>query len=486
MFVVKNLADAAPAVLIQPALISKLLDFSLRTMRSAIEEMGLPGVGAAFGTRRGSEDYTFPLYPSGVAAASARSKRKYLESIPSCGIVSVSCGSPTRLVGSDMFRSACQIITCLTELAPQMLQANEVAATCEQLVHVLWVGLVATLRPGFSATTKSVVAYAEKSAASCRRLCQDAKAVSAALDLLEALHRQRCGGGSASLVSGISAASVALLEGVIACTTTARCYYTGDEPLNQMDSLVLIRRRALQVRESLIRSHTEHQLDETCIVGDGVVLGSQPVVIIQWPAPSVTTSVACATSHDVVVAQIVTDSDSQLCEDTQEASGISCFERPCGLDEGLSGAQTSHADVSAMRTKSSVRTCFSTPKESFVPNVSDSAYAPQVGEAAVAESEVAQAVPAVGVTDGFSRRSSGNVVIASSALHSPGPYSGLSGFAEVRKVSNEPLVSSLKLEQKEPDSGHVLELFADDDRSECPDLCMDSPSSDENRLDDVV
>eukprot|EP00928_Gymnodinium_smaydae_P064236 TRINITY_DN47631_c0_g1_i1.p1 TRINITY_DN47631_c0_g1~~TRINITY_DN47631_c0_g1_i1.p1 ORF type:complete len:920 (-),score=84.17 TRINITY_DN47631_c0_g1_i1:56-2773(-) len=245
-------ADVAPAVLLQESLLSKLIDRCVSSLRSAKE----PAASSAN-----------PVSTSAVAPG--KRKRDVAEA-------STASGQEGRRapVCLQVVRSATVTLAKLIDMAAPALSTARVAAICEQVVHVFWLGLVAPSQGGAKGVGARAGSTGGQASAvgPCQLICRDAASVHALLDMIEALYRHRPGQVAGAVAPGITSACAALLDALI---LNRRCRRSA----LALDFDADVQRRALRVRDEVVAAAGRSFACPDLPRGSG----SQHNIVIHWP-----------------------------------------------------------------------------------------------------------------------------------------------------------------------------------------------------------
>jgi len=188
----------------------------------------------------------------------------------------------------------------LLHLAAPLLAAGQVASICEQLVRMLWLGVMAPPTAGangsISGSSVSTLlsknvdnAFDSEAAAGCRRLCRHAPTALALIDAVEALH-QKPRAGVVPLAQNLVDAFATLLEALAAEFQSRAplgrhilgCGIRATMPRNEDSAASMpVRLRALQVRSNLVTYARKGSPSA------GHEESTQPGISISWPTPLV-------------------------------------------------------------------------------------------------------------------------------------------------------------------------------------------------------
>jgi len=178
---VPALSRSAPALLIHRQLVKQLVDHTLEVL-SAVVDCTINAV---------------PAPPAAVPGGSARRKRKASEVLDSSAdIAGRTSGTQDMVAAADtvVYPAACQVLHRVLALAAPIVGHNNIARICEQVVRVLWLGLMAPASASTGvAGVHSSVGSPKMSAvviSCCQRLCRRPSSMYAILDLIEILYQQ--------------------------------------------------------------------------------------------------------------------------------------------------------------------------------------------------------------------------------------------------------------------------------------------------------
>eukprot|EP00927_Polykrikos_kofoidii_P046364 TRINITY_DN40597_c0_g1_i1.p1 TRINITY_DN40597_c0_g1~~TRINITY_DN40597_c0_g1_i1.p1 ORF type:complete len:1022 (-),score=192.21 TRINITY_DN40597_c0_g1_i1:184-3249(-) len=301
--VVLAVADATPAVLLKPALARRLVGHCLEAFKAAGEMCVDTADGRATATKTSSAGGSH----GAASSAAAKRKRPYADTGDDKeGASSLSASgdlAKSSFAGVHLFRSACFTLERMLRLATPMLQPTQIASVCEQVIRVLWLGLVA---PASGAgvldvvTSREIIGQHSGSASTAggnyRIICRDGPTVVALLGVIEALH-----GSATPLARGLVDAFAALLD-TVALTYSRRSgarSHNGRGRSSSLDAAPLagcaIRYRALHVRDAILASNRDRCASEEAAAaapGSGAVAsrpargGDGVAITIEWPVLS--------------------------------------------------------------------------------------------------------------------------------------------------------------------------------------------------------
>jgi len=197
-------------------------------------------------------------------------KRKHGEDLAAVG--------PSQETSTELVQAVCSMLVQLLDLGAPLVQPQQVASLAEQLIGILWLGVMAPTAKGTRNDAFSVGSAPEAgtSAGRCRDLCQDSRTAVAMLDLVAALHQPSRVGVSmmapnavdsfAALLAAMSNAHQRRIPRRMA-TLSCRAEHANES----------VRLRATEVRSYLLRNS-----------GSSAPTGSSAsnaVISISWPEP---------------------------------------------------------------------------------------------------------------------------------------------------------------------------------------------------------
>jgi len=444
---VLTLAQRVPAVLLRERLLARLCNYALAAMRPATAAAVAAAAPAPAGgkprKRKGGGD---------KAAAAA--------------------GDDGEAPGRNptlTFRPACQMLARLVAIGSPMLRPQLVASICEQVVQMLWLGLLQM--PTAAAAGGPEAAAAALEAAACEHICRDSASVLSLLDLVEALH-QPPRLGVTPLAPSLVSAFAALLEAV-RDTFQRRAV----DVSSRDGGLASVQLRVNQVSDALLVAAGRLPIaSSTTSTSSGAGLS------ISWPqalsgqalAPAAATSawdVVEEEADEEEEEEVVEEVSSQL-PDTAEAPGAH-EGQGFGTKRPLEESEQIKDDSSAkkQRQEEVVEAKKSTEEEATQLQADKEATGSQVE--AVAQPGVEKKEQPEVAKEELRRIPEMHTAAAAVAL----------------PEARAPAVSSARPEPPSVPEADValgldgtMELFPDegDTGSPLPELCMDSPSDDDN------
>mmetsp|Transcript_28590 Transcript_28590/g.55952 ORF Transcript_28590/g.55952 Transcript_28590/m.55952 type:complete len:947 (+) Transcript_28590:92-2932(+) len=277
------LVRSAPALLLKQLLLQRLLRYCGSAMRPASQSI----------TRSLSDG-------SSVAKASRARKRKAGQAF---NVTASSVAGPSLPAMEAAFSCACATLAGLLEIAAPMVAQSEVAEICEQVVRVLWLGLLAP-----DPDQASLVQESMSEVIACQRLCRDAQSMLSLLGVMEALHQRPKLGVTPlapslrdafaallnSLASAYARRSTAQLPGKGGCTSR-----DGSESFASASAVSL---KSLQIKDALLAISWS-----TLSTASGSNDRSGSGVSISWPEP-LAVPIAGLPAADATDAQDVIES----------------------------------------------------------------------------------------------------------------------------------------------------------------------------------
>eukprot|EP00747_Dinoflagellata_sp_TGD_P219847 gnl/TRDRNA2_/TRDRNA2_91889_c1_seq1.p1 gnl/TRDRNA2_/TRDRNA2_91889_c1~~gnl/TRDRNA2_/TRDRNA2_91889_c1_seq1.p1 ORF type:complete len:736 (-),score=112.43 gnl/TRDRNA2_/TRDRNA2_91889_c1_seq1:73-2118(-) len=453
------LAQGVPAVLFNATLLERLIGHALLAMQRIECSMA----AARFGNGTSS-------------VPAARRKRKLAEVMGGSGSsatrgATVAAAAPAGLGPRlELFQFACLTLARILNLAAPMIKQQQVAQICEQLVRYLWQGLISSSHDGSG--VGAAISDLSVAGANCFWMCRDAPTMLAVLDLLEALH-QPPRLGVTPLAPDLVNAFASLLDS-LASTHQRRV-----QPVSRRRTAVdaSVRSRALEVRDSLLAVGA---LSLTPLSNEALGAASQRISI-SWPEPRTgqpAPLLEAEMADDDMAAEPEEHTAQKVERKEEEAEAV-----PAGT------LQVETSDSAGERRESEAVSrgvmVSDEPLRQEDPQVSSreakaeplSKEDPQVSSGAVATaSEVPAEIPQQSAKEPSPAKTTPQAVPTTVMAE---PAAKTASTAEPAAVLPATTASTGEAGSEVP-----LELFPEEegDGSPLPELCMDSPDSDDNRL----
>lgn len=387
----------------------------------------------------------------------------------------------------EVFRSASLVLARFVVLGAPLLRPSEVSSLCQQVVRVLWSGLVAPSSDRVGMSDKGIAADAKGAEIfDCQRLCRDAPSLLALLDLMDSLHRAPHLGAT-PLSPGLVEALIGLLDLVVA--GQPRCAV--DHPslarkCHQKEFLHdAVRSRASAVRDALLSVRSRLPIPSSSTAGITIEWPQEPVYIeikVPQPMPSLTAVPAEAPRQERPATEPASSSEPP--PRTEAAAETAAVEPP---SDAAAAAVEPPSEASAVH-----------PNSAFLgggeaaPEHQDTSLAPKAENVVAASSASDHATPVeqVGARADVQRPqtieaakvppdpvAAKSTAVVQSAVKQPSAASDVSAA----KVQVAPVVAAEAVDQ--PDSSladQTMELFPgiyeEEDDEPLPQLCLDSPS----------
>lgn len=377
---------------------------------------------------------------------------------------------------TELVQSVCSMLVQLLDLGAPLVQPQQIASLGEQLIGILWLGVMAPTAKGTRNDAFSVGSASQSgtSAGRCRELCEDSRTAVAMLDLVAALHQPSRVGVAvmapnavdsfAALLAALSAAHQRRIPRRMA-TLSCRAEHANES----------VRVRATEVRSYLLRN-------SGCSAPTGSS-ASNAVISISWPEPKAP-SEPCAS---------VPGSDKGTCTDAMQVDNTNGREnsvapRAAPEQTKLDSVQQNAPLAPAIEASPPSLTAPAHPqvmadvRGPTSENVAAAANLPVVHADVVASAPIEVASPTMAGKPAS---------LFSTTVEAPRQTP--TGETEKGETKNDTHVSAVKLDaaallasqgQQEALLQGIedsLELFPEDgdaDDISIPELCMDSPDSD--------
>eukprot|EP00930_Biecheleria_cincta_P098876 TRINITY_DN9052_c0_g3_i1.p1 TRINITY_DN9052_c0_g3~~TRINITY_DN9052_c0_g3_i1.p1 ORF type:complete len:934 (+),score=167.80 TRINITY_DN9052_c0_g3_i1:42-2843(+) len=513
---VTGLVRRAPAILLHGSLLAKLCRYAIAAMQPMTTLM---------------HAQTLPAGQAEDTIRTASKSKSSQAALPGYSVQSA----------SEIFSSACQMLAQLVLVGAPLLGGQLVASICELVVRVLWFGLGETVAQAPRVSLEAITAPSDSAA--CQQVCKDASSVLALLDLVEALNKPpRLGVKplAPSLVFAFSALLQMLRQAfqrrsAHLAGTKSSSNALGDNTVqlrvvHVLDAVLAAAGRLrggifVEASKPCLSIQWPAPLAGTATAAEGVA--GSPETCLSMPSPRHAQEMATTdtqhgeghtvhgvkrTGDDVETLQSEEDGGFHAKHRRQDAQvSADAADDESGGAEDEDGEEELHAGVpTAMRTTEP--TAESKPQsDASLPcnqtSLPEAAPSPTQGGTSPSKEAVrsantsptedstiadgAASVEAVKATSAFSQPAgsesrsaalpaavlAGNAATTDDTKSSPKKAEAQVGSASQASLSAAAPHSSAEVNDHQ---GESLELFPDDDdASPLPDLCMDSPSSDE-------